>query len=87
MGWLGIPMSIMSMSGTATVIAIGVDDAIHHVHRVRIDLGKNADCRSVVRRGAVTQPNGLVWMIVSVRSGPVEMIAIGASHSSSIFCK
>jgi predicted RND superfamily exporter protein len=33
MGWLGIPLDIMTITIAAIVVGIGVDDCIHYVHR------------------------------------------------------
>jgi predicted RND superfamily exporter protein len=35
MGWIGIPLDIMTITIAAIAIGIGVDDSIHYVHRFR----------------------------------------------------
>lgn len=44
MGWLGIPLDIMTITISAITIGIGVDDTIHYTHRYVHELqsGKNA---------------------------------------------
>lgn len=43
MGFLGIPLDMMTMTIAAIIIGIGVDDAIHYLHRFQqeINLGKS----------------------------------------------
>ncbi|MCP4128105.1 MAG: MMPL family transporter, partial [Gammaproteobacteria bacterium] len=43
MGWLGIPLDIMTITIAAITIGIGVDNAIHYVHRFRVELARDGD--------------------------------------------
>ncbi len=42
MGWLDIPLDMMTITIAAITIGIGVDDTIHYIHRFRHRLSKNA---------------------------------------------
>jgi predicted RND superfamily exporter protein len=37
MGWLGIPLDLMTITIAAITIGIGVDDTIHYIHRFQVD--------------------------------------------------
>lgn len=45
MGYIGIPLDMMTITIAAIVIGIGVDDAIHYLHRFKLELysGKTAE--------------------------------------------
>ena len=43
MGWLGIPLDIMTITIAAITIGIGVDNAIHYTHRFRAELARSGD--------------------------------------------
>lgn len=50
MGWLGIPLDIMTITIAAITIGIGVDDTIHYLHRFREEFPKDHDYLAAVRR-------------------------------------
>jgi hypothetical protein len=50
MGWFGIPLDIMTITIAAISIGIGVDDAIHYVHRFREELARDGDYIGAIRR-------------------------------------
>ena len=37
MGWLGIPLDLMTITIAAITIGIGVDDTIHYIHRFKVE--------------------------------------------------
>jgi predicted RND superfamily exporter protein len=43
MGWIGLPLDIMTMTIAAIVIGIGVDDTIHYVDRFQTEVRDGAD--------------------------------------------
>ena len=43
MGWIGLPLDIMTMTIAAIVIGIGVDDTIHYVDRFQLEVHEGAD--------------------------------------------
>lgn len=43
MGWIGLPLDIMTMTIAAIVIGIGVDDTIHYVDRFQTEVHDGAD--------------------------------------------
>jgi predicted RND superfamily exporter protein len=50
MGWLGIPLDIMTITIAAIVIGIAVDNTIHYVHRFQEEFGKDNDYWATVNR-------------------------------------
>jgi len=50
MGFLNIPLDLMTITIAAIVIGIGVDDAIHYLHRFKIEYKHTCDVQEAVRR-------------------------------------
>ena len=50
MGWLGIPLDIMSITIAAIVVGIGVDDCIHYVHRYMREFPVDRNYRATMYR-------------------------------------
>ena len=50
MGWLSIPLDMMTITIAAICIGIGVDDTIHYVHRIREEYEKDGDYWGAARR-------------------------------------
>jgi len=49
MGWLGIPLDLMTITIAAIAMGIAVDDTIHYVHRYREEIGGDAPQEAVRR--------------------------------------
>ncbi len=50
MGWLGIPLDIMTITIAAINIGIGVDDSIHYIHRFRGEFLQDRNSWAAIRR-------------------------------------
>jgi len=50
MGWLGIPLDVMTITIASITIGIGVDDTIHYVHRFKKELAKDGDYLAAMHR-------------------------------------
>jgi len=50
MGWLGIPLDIMTITIAAINIGIGVDDSIHYIHRFREEFAVDGSYWGAIRR-------------------------------------
>jgi len=48
MGFAGIPLDIMTITIAAIIVGIGVDDAIHYLHRFKKELGHGVSVRTAV---------------------------------------
>ncbi|MFQ5991556.1 MAG: RND family transporter [Nitrospiraceae bacterium] len=49
MGWVGIPLDIMTITIAAIVIGIAVDHAIHYIHRFQVEFARYRDYAATVR--------------------------------------
>ena len=50
MGWLNIPLDIMTITIAAIVIGIAVDNTIHYIHRFKLEFVKDRDYWATVER-------------------------------------
>jgi len=50
MGWIGLPLDIMTITIAAITIGIAVDDSIHYIHRFREEFPKDRDYLATMRR-------------------------------------
>jgi predicted RND superfamily exporter protein len=50
MGWIGIPLDIMTITIAAINIGIGVDDSIHYIHRFRSEFRQDGNYWMAIRR-------------------------------------
>jgi len=50
MGWIGIPLDIMTITIAAINIGIGVDDSIHYIHRFREEFQQDGNFWMSIRR-------------------------------------
>ncbi|MCA9473368.1 MAG: MMPL family transporter [Nitrospirales bacterium] len=49
MGWVGIPLDMMTITIAAITIGIGVDDTIHYVHRFQVEFPTYQNYRETVK--------------------------------------
>ncbi len=69
MGWIGLPLDIMTMTIAAIVIGIGVDDTIHYVDRVRDEVAAGADYEGASRIAHAEVGRALVYTTIIVTLG------------------
>ncbi len=50
MGWLGIPLDIMTITIAAICVGIAVDDTIHYIYRFRAEFAENPDYLECMQR-------------------------------------
>lgn len=50
MGWLGLPLDMMTITIAAITIGIAVDNTIHYIHRFKEEFAKDSDYRASVLR-------------------------------------
>lgn len=50
MGWMGVPMDMMTITIAAIVIGIAVDNSIHYVHRFRAEFQKDHNYLETMKR-------------------------------------
>ena len=68
MGWLGIPLDIMTITIAAIVIGIGVDNTIHYTHRFQDEIRHGAERWAAMRatHGSVGRAIFLTSVIVTL---------------------
>ncbi|MCP3670744.1 MAG: MMPL family transporter [Gammaproteobacteria bacterium] len=69
MGWLGIPLDIMTITIAAITIGIGVDNAIHYVHRFRVELARDGDYWGAVKRCHSSVGRAIYYTSITVTLG------------------
>ena len=69
MGFAGIPLDMMTITIAAIVIGIGVDDAIHYLHRFKEERDAGASAREAVDRSHRSIGNALYYTSVTVIIG------------------
>ncbi|WP_300668503.1 MMPL family transporter [Desulfoluna sp.] len=50
MGWIGIPLDMMTITIAAISVGIAVDDTIHYIHRFRDELKRDGDYMATLHR-------------------------------------
>jgi len=50
MGWLGIPLDMMTITVAAITVGIAVDDTIHYIHRFKTEFAKDGDYLATMHR-------------------------------------
>jgi len=69
MGWIGIPLDIMTITIAAISIGIGVDDSIHYVHRFREEYAIDQDYWAAIKRCHSSIGYALFYTTVTVVLG------------------
>ena len=69
MGWLGIPLDIMTITIAAITIGIGVDNTIHYVYRVREEFALDRNYWGAVRRSHGSVGRAIYYTSVTVTLG------------------
>jgi predicted RND superfamily exporter protein len=69
MGWLSVPLDIMTITIAAIVIGIGVDDSIHYLHRFRIEFARDGDYRAAVIRSHGSIGRAMYYTSIIITAG------------------
>ncbi|PLX85020.1 MAG: transporter [Desulfuromonas sp.] len=69
MGWLGIPLDIMTITIAAITIGIAVDDTIHYVHRFSKELTKDLDHVAAMHRTHASVGRAMFYTSIVIISG------------------
>ena len=69
MGWLDIPLDIMTITIAAITIGIAVDDTIHYVHRFRVELASDGDYWAAVIRSHRSIGRAMYYTTVTIMLG------------------
>lgn len=69
MGWLRIPLDIMTITIAAITIGIAVDDTIHYVHRFSEEVARDLDYPAAVRRCHASVGRAMYYTSITVIVG------------------
>ncbi|MEQ8482832.1 MAG: MMPL family transporter [Pseudomonadales bacterium] len=69
MGYAGIPLDMMTITIAAISIGIGVDDAIHYLHRFHEERERHGDVRLAVAFSHATIGNAMYYTTVTIMIG------------------
>jgi predicted RND superfamily exporter protein len=69
MGWMEIPLDIMTITIAAITIGIAVDDTIHYMHRFLTEVRKDNDYISAMRRSHASIGRAMYYTSVTVIIG------------------
>ncbi|MCG8472408.1 MAG: MMPL family transporter [Desulfobacterales bacterium] len=69
MGWLGIPLDMMTITIAAISVGIAVDDTIHYIHRFEDELEKGDDLMETMHRCHGTIGHAMYFTSITIISG------------------
>jgi len=69
MGFVGIPLDIMTITIAAIIIGIGVDDAIHYLHRFRDEYARVGSAKTAVLNSHASIGNAIYYTSITVIIG------------------
>jgi predicted RND superfamily exporter protein len=69
MGWIGLPLDLMTITIAAIVIGIGVDDTIHYIHRYREEVARDGDGQAALLRSHRSIGHAIFFTSVTVMAG------------------
>jgi len=69
MGWLNIPLDIMTITIAAIAMGIGVDNTIHYIYRFKAEYLKNAQYNSVIHKTNESIGHAMVYTSITVIIG------------------
>ena len=83
MGWLKIPLDIMTITIAAITIGIGVDYAIHYIHRFKKEFKNSGDYYESIKTVQTTVGKALYYTSVTITLGFI--ILVSSSFMPSIY--
>jgi predicted RND superfamily exporter protein len=69
MGWMGIPLDLMTITISAIAIGIGVDNAIHYIHRFKSEFQKDSDYTKTMYRSHASIGLAMFYTSITVALG------------------
>lgn len=69
MGWLQIPLDIMTITIAAIAMGIGVDDTIHYIHRFKVEFAKDHRYKKDMKRTNRSIGNAMYYTSLTVIIG------------------
>ncbi|MDH4320460.1 MAG: MMPL family transporter [Desulfobulbaceae bacterium] len=69
LGWLGIPLDMMTITIASISIGIAVDDTIHYVHRFQREFRRDRNYRATMRRCHGSIGRAMYYTSITITSG------------------
>jgi len=69
MGWLGIPLDVMTITIAAICIGIGVDHSIHYIHRFRSEINQQASAKIAIERSHASTGKAIFYTSIIIIVG------------------
>ncbi|TNC79377.1 MAG: transporter [Oleiphilus sp.] len=69
MGWLGLPLDLMTITVAAIAVGIAVDDTIHYIHRFRVEFAKDPNYTDTLYRCHDSIGRAMLYTSLTVIAG------------------
>jgi predicted RND superfamily exporter protein len=69
MGWLGIPLDVMTITIAAICIGIGVDHSIHYIHRFRSEINQQGSADLAIERSHASTGKAIFYTSIIIIVG------------------
>lgn len=69
MGWIGLPLDLMTITIASISVGIAVDDSIHYVHRFREEFGKDQDYVATMLRSHGSVGKAMLYTSITIIAG------------------
>ncbi|MEC7816297.1 MAG: MMPL family transporter [Pseudomonadota bacterium] len=69
MGWLGIPLDMMTITVAAITVGIAVDDTIHYIHRFKVEVAKDGDYNAAMHRAHRSIGQAMFYTSLTIIAG------------------
>ena len=69
MGWLHIPLDIMTITIAAIAMGIGVDNTIHYIYRFKAEFLKNQDYNDVIQKTNKSIGHAMIYTSITIIIG------------------
>ncbi len=69
MGWRNIPLDLMTITISAIAIGIGVDNAIHYIHRFKVEFQKDGDYLQTMYRSHASIGLAMFYTSITITLG------------------
>lgn len=84
MGWLNIPLDMMTITIAAISIGIAVDDTIHYVHRITIEFHKDRKYWAAVKRSHASIGRAMYYTTITITLG-FSILALSSFNPTIYF--
>jgi predicted RND superfamily exporter protein len=69
MGWIGLPLDLMTITIAAITVGIAVDDSIHYIHRFSEELPQDQDYVAAMKRSHGSIGRAMYYTSITIIAG------------------